>query len=117
MRGFMEHLPVIGSKCLELVEGPRSSDDNGLPLDKLSCKIIATAPAICWIVSAGGLRLREAGISKLIAVETGGTTAVSAVLAGGGGVGGTMSLALDIVQPAAINNRKRESSKLELRSE
>ena len=100
------------------MEGPGSSpDDNGLPLDKLGCKIVATAPTICWIVSAGRLSPREAGIGKLTAVETGRTTAVSAVVASGGGGagGGTVSSALDIVQPAAVNNRKRETNKLELR--
>ena len=101
----MDHLPVIESEGLELVEGPGSSlDNNGLPLDKLGCKIVATALAICWIISAGRRSLREAVVGKLTAAETGRTTAVFTVVAVGGG--GTMCLASDIVQPATINNRK-----------
>ena len=112
----MEHLPDIRLEGLELVEGPGSSpDDDGWSLDKLGCKIVATAPAICWIVFAGRLRPREAGVGKLTAVKMGGTTAVSAVVAGGRG--GTVSSTFDIVQQAAISNKKRETNKLELRSE
>ena len=115
VRGFMAHLSDIRSEGLEVVEGPGNSpDDNGLPLDKLGSKMVATAPAICWIVSTGRLSLREAGVGKLTAVEAGGIMAVSAVMAGGGGGGGIVSLALDIIQQAAINNKKRETIKLDL---
>ena len=79
------------------MEGPGSSpDDNRLPLDKLGCKIAATAPVICWIVSAGRLGLREAGVGKLTAVETVETTSESAVVTADGC--GTVSSASDIVR-------------------
>ena len=79
------------------MEVPGSSpDNNGLPLDRLGCRIAATAPAICWIVSTGRLSPREAGVGKLTAVETVETTSEPTVVTVDGC--GTVSSASDIVR-------------------